>query len=150
MCKTKDWGQNTTLLLQYSLTFTKLLINNLITNLKFFKMEAVILVYIAIIVLMIASIWVIFNKAGKPGWASIIPIYNIIVMLEVVGKPWWWLLLMMFVPIVNVVFAIWMINLLSKSFGKGVGYTLGLLFLSIIFYPILAFGSAKYVGPAGK
>ena len=113
-------------------------------------MEALIFIYVVVIILMIASIWVIFTKAGKPGWASIIPIYNIIVMLEVVGKPWWWLLLMMFVPIVNVVFAIWMINLLSKSFGKGVGFTLGLLFISIVFYPILAFGSAKYVGPAGK
>ncbi len=92
--------------------------------------------------------WRIFEKAGKPGWAAIIPIYSTIVMLEIVGKPWWWLLLF-FIPIVNIVFAVWMLNLLSLSFGKGVGFTLGLLFLSPIFYPILAFSNAEYKGPAG-
>jgi len=108
-----------------------------------------IIIYVAIVVLMIASLWVIYTKAGKPGWAAIIPIYNIIVLLEIVGKPWWWLLLML-IPFVNIVFAIWMTNLLSKSFGQNEGFTVGLLLLSIIFYPILAFGSAKYGGPAGK
>ena len=92
--------------------------------------------------------WIIFSKAGKPGWAIIIPIYNIIVLLQIVGKPWWWFLLMC-IPVVNMILAIWVTNLLSKSFGKGVGFTLGLLFLSIIFYPVLAFGGAKYEGPAG-
>ena len=76
------------------------------------------------------------------------PIYNTIVLLEIVGKPWWWLLLF-FIPGVNLVFAVWMMNLLSLSFGKGVGFTLGLLFLSPIFYPILAFSNAEYKGPAG-
>ncbi len=98
---------------------------------------------------MIASCWTIFKKAGKPGWACIIPFYNIIVLLQIVGKPWWWLLLML-IPIVNIVFAIWMLNLLSKSFGQGVGFTIGLLLLSVIFLPILAFGSYTYAGPAGK
>ena len=93
--------------------------------------------------------WRIFEKAGKPGWAALIPIYNTIVLLEIVGKPWWWLLLF-FIPVVNLVFAIWMLNLLSISFGKGIGFTLGLLFLSPIFYPILAFGNAEYLGPAGS
>lgn len=93
--------------------------------------------------------WRIFEKAGKPGWAALIPIYNTLVMLEIVGKPWWWFLLF-FIPGVNIIFAIWMVNLLSLSFGKGTGFTLGLLFLSFIFYPILAFGLAEYRGPAGK
>ncbi len=93
--------------------------------------------------------WRIFEKAGKPGWAAIIPIYNTIIMLEIVGKPWWWILLFL-IPGVNIIFAIWMVNLLSLSFGKGVGFTLGLLFLGFIFYPILAFGLAEYKGPAGK
>jgi len=93
--------------------------------------------------------WRIFEKAGKPGWAAIIPIYNTIIMLEIVGKPWWWILLFL-IPGVNIIFAIWMVNLLSLSFGKGVGFTLGLIFLSFIFYPILAFGLAEYKGPAGK
>jgi hypothetical protein len=92
--------------------------------------------------------WMIFSKAGKPGWAAIIPIYNFIVLLQVVGKPWWWLILMI-IPFVNFIIIIIILNELSKSFGKGVGFTLGLLFLPIIFFPILAFGSAPYNPPAG-
>jgi len=113
-------------------------------------MAGVIIVYLAIVVLMIASMWKIYTKAGKPGWASLIPIYNIIVLLEIVGKPTWWVIIMMFVPIVNIVFMIWMINLLSLSFGKDTGFTLGLLFLGVVFLPILGFGSAEYKGPAAK
>lgn len=93
--------------------------------------------------------WRIFEKAGKPGWASLIPIYNTLILLKIVGKPWWWILLFIFIPPVGFFFGVWMINLLSLSFGKGVGFTLGLIFLSIIFYPILAFSNAEYVGPAG-
>lgn len=107
-----------------------------------------IIIVLAFAILMIVAEWKIYQKAGKPGWACIVPIYNTLVLLEIVGKPWWWLLLMM-IPGVNIIFAIWVINLLSKSFGKDVGFTLGLLFLSIIFYPILGFGDAKYQGPAG-
>lgn len=92
--------------------------------------------------------WRIYEKAGKPGWAAIIPIYNTLILLEIVGKPWWWILLML-IPGVNIVIAIWVLNLLSLSFGKGTGFTLGLLFLSLIFYPILAFSNAEYKGPAG-
>jgi hypothetical protein len=105
------------------------------------------LLYLAIVVLMIASLWIIFQKAGKPGWACIIPIYNIIVILQIVGKPWWWLLLML-IPLVNLVFAIWMYNLVSVVFGKGVGFTIGIILLPFIFLPILAFGDAKYTKPA--
>ena len=112
-------------------------------------MGTIIVVYVALIVLMIASLWKIFTKAGKPGWACIIPIYNIIVLLEIVGKPWWWLLLML-IPFVGIVLGIWMLNLLSKSFGHEVGFTLGLLFLGFIFIPILGLGESKYIGPAGK
>ncbi|MCE2779389.1 MAG: DUF5684 domain-containing protein [Algoriphagus sp.] len=107
------------------------------------------IIYFAVIVLLIASMWGVFAKAGKPGWAALIPIYNLIVLLEIVGKPWWWLLLMM-IPLLNIVFAVWTYNLLSKSFGKSEGFTVGLLLLSIIFLPILAFGEAKYQGPAGS
>ena len=97
----------------------------------------------------IYTYWRIFEKAGQPGWATLIPIYNTLIMLRIVGKPWWWILLFL-IPGVNMVFAIWMVNLLSLSFGKGVGFTLGLLFLSPIFYPILAFSNAEYQGPAGS
>ncbi|WP_430811683.1 MULTISPECIES: DUF5684 domain-containing protein [unclassified Carboxylicivirga] len=106
------------------------------------------LLYLAVIVLVIASGWKTYEKAGKPGWAYIVPIYNIIVLLDIIGKPGWWLLLF-FIPGINLIFAIWMINLLSKSFGKGAGFTLGLLFLPFIFYPLLGFGDAEYKGPAG-
>jgi hypothetical protein len=110
--------------------------------------EVLIVIYLVITVLLIVSQWKIYSKANKPGWACLIPIYNIIVLLEIIGKPWWWLLLLL-IPIVNIVFAIWMTNLLSKSFGKSEGFTVGLLLLPIIFYPILGLGDAKYNGPAG-
>ena len=108
----------------------------------------ILLFYIAIVVLMIASMWKIFTKAGQPGWAAIIPIYNLYILLKIVGKPGWWLVLFI-IPLVNIVFLIITINMLSKSFGKDEGFTIGLLFLGIIFYPILAFGDAKYIGPFG-
>ncbi len=106
------------------------------------------LVSFALAVFLIAAQWKVYQKAGQPGWACITPIYNTYVLLKIVGKPGWWLLLML-VPFVNIVFAIWMTNLLSKSFGKDVGFTLGLIFLSPIFIPILGFGSARYIGPYG-
>ena len=93
--------------------------------------------------------WIIFTKAGKPGWAAIVPIYNIIVLLEITGKPLWWIVLLL-IPLVNLVIAIMILNQLSKSFGQSAGFTVGLLFVPIIFYPILAFSkSMKYVGPGG-
>jgi hypothetical protein len=104
--------------------------------------------YIAIIIFAIAALWKVFTKAGKPGWACIIPIYNIIVLLEIVGKPVWWIILLL-IPIVNIVVLVIVYHQLSKSFGKDVGFTLGLIFLNIIFIAILGFGSAQYVGPGG-
>ena len=103
-----------------------------------------------IAVVYIVAQWKIYEKAGQKGWAALIPFYNIYILLKIVGKPGWWLLLIIFVPFLNIVLAIWMTNLLSKSFGKDVLFTLGLLFFGIIFYPILGFGDAKYIGPAGK
>lgn len=99
--------------------------------------------------LIIIAQWRIYEKAGQPGWAVLIPFYNFYVLLKIVGKPGWWLL-WMFVPLANIVVGVWVINLLSKSFGKGVGFTLGLIFLSVIFYPILGFGNVEYQGQAGK
>ena len=104
--------------------------------------------YLVVWVLIIISFWKIFEKAGKPGWASIIPIYNIIILLEIIGKPWWWLLLLL-IPGVNIIFGIWMFNLLSISFGKTEGFTVGLVLLPFIFLPILGFGEDLYKGPAG-
>jgi Family of unknown function (DUF5684) len=108
-----------------------------------------ILIIIAFVVFIYAAMWKVFTKAGKPGWAAIIPIYNAIVLLEIVGKPTWWFLLFL-IPCVNYVFIIWTFNLLSKSFGKSEGFTVGLILLSFIFIPILGFGDAVYLGPSAK
>ena len=89
----------------------------------------------------------VFTKAGQPGWASIIPIYNIYIWCKIVGRPWWWILLML-IPFVNFIILIILSIDMAKSFGKGVGFGLGLAFLGIIFLPILGFGSAQYQGPS--
>lgn len=102
----------------------------------------------ALVVLCIIAMWKVFEKAGQPGWAAIIPIYNTYIMLKIGGKPGWWLLLML-IPIVNIVFVVWMYNMISKSFGKDEGFTVGMILLGIVFWPILGFGDARYLGPYG-
>ena len=97
---------------------------------------------------MIIAMWKVFTKAGKPGWAAIVPLYNTIVMLEIVGKPWWWLLLMC-IPLVGIVIAIIVMIELCKSFGKDGGFIVGMILLGPIFMCILGFGSAQYLGPGG-
>jgi hypothetical protein len=103
----------------------------------------VLIIELALAVLVIAAVWKVFSKAGQPGWAALIPFYNTYVMLIVAGKPGWWLILL-FIPFVNIVISILALAGLAKNFGKGVGFILGLIFLPIIFFPILGFGSAKY------
>ena len=95
----------------------------------------------AVVMLFVIAVgWKIFAKAGQPGWAVLVPIYNIIVAVKVMGKPGWWFLLML-IPGVNAILAGLMF---AKVFGKGTGFALGLIFLGFIFYPILAFGSSRY------
>jgi len=103
------------------------------------------LIYVAIILLMVISFWKIFTKAGKPGWASIIPIYNIIVMLEIVKRPIWWLVLML-IPIVNFVVAIIIWVDLIKAFGKPGWHVILAIFFGFIYFPYLAFSDASYTG----
>lgn len=103
----------------------------------------IMLLWLVIVVLLIASVWTVFSKAGKPGWAAIIPIYNIIVLLQIAGKPVWWIILL-FVPVVNLVIVILCYVGVARNFGKGVGFALGLIFLSPIFFPILAWSDAQY------
>lgn len=103
-----------------------------------------IILYIAFIVFLIAAQWKVFAKAGQPGWACLVPFYNIYIMTQIAKKPGWWVAIILLVPIANLIFAIMLINGVSKAFGKDVGFTLGLLFLSFIFWPILGFGNAKY------
>ncbi len=103
----------------------------------------IMLVALAISVLMIVCMWVVFTKAGKPGWASLIPIYNFIVLLEIVDKPLWWIILLL-IPCVGIIVAIMVYIELAKRFGKGELFGVGLAFLPFIFFPILAFGDAEY------
>lgn len=100
---------------------------------------------IVVVALTFIGLWKVFKKAGKPGWAAIIPIYNIVVILEIVKRPTWWVILM-FIPIVNFVIMIIVMIDLAKAFGKGTGFGLGLAFLNFIFIPILGFGKAQYIG----
>lgn len=102
------------------------------------------LVWLAIVGVMIVASWKIYVKAGQPGWASIVPVYNVIIMLQIVKKPTWWVILF-FIPFVNVIIGLIVASKLAQAFGKGFGFTLGLILLPIIFYPILGFGSATYV-----
>ena len=122
--------------------------NNLSTTPGFAFSPGIIAFWSIIVVIEVIGLWKIFTKAGKPGWASIIPIYNVIVLLEIIGKPLWWFLLLL-IPCVNIIFVVIVINRLSKSFGQGAGFTIGLIFLGFIFYPLLGFGDYTYLGPGG-
>lgn len=99
--------------------------------------------WLAVAVLMIASMWKVFAKAGEPGWAAIVPIYNCLVWLKIAGRPLWWIVLFL-IPGVNLVILILASIDFAKRFGKGAGFGIGLAFLGFIFYPILAFGDAQY------
>jgi hypothetical protein len=106
-----------------------------------------ILLYLAIFALVIVGMYKIFEKAGKPGWAAIVPIYNLIVLLEIVGKPLWWILLCI-IPCVNIV-ALVIINIeLAKRFGKDTVYGILLALFGVVMYPVLGFSDAQYTPPS--
>lgn len=109
----------------------------------------VLVVYLLFIIAVVAGMWKMFAKAGEPGWAAIVPIYNIYILLKIVGRPWWWLILMI-IPLVSIIVSIVVMVDLAKSFGKGIGFAIGLILLGFVFIPILGFGDAKYVGPAAR
>lgn len=92
---------------------------------------------------LVVGMWKVYVKGGQPGWASIIPIYNLYCLIKIAGKEWWWLLLCL-VPLVNIVVAIVLTMAISRNFGKGGGFAVGLVLLPWIFYPILGFGAAQY------
>lgn len=97
----------------------------------------------AVGLVMLISMWKVFKKAGKPGWASIIPIYNIYTMIQIAKLPTYYLLLFM-IPIANI-YAMFKIYIeLAHKFNKSTGFGVGLIFLSVIFFPMLAFGDATY------
>ena len=101
------------------------------------------------VVLMLAAQWKIFSKAGEAGWKCLIPFYNAYISVKIADGNGWKFLLYL-IPVVNVVYAIIVTCRRAKAFGKGGGFAVGLIFLPEIFYPILGFGSAGYVGPRGN
>lgn len=105
------------------------------------------LVYLALIVLMLVGMWRVFQKAGHPGWAAIVPIYNSYILCKIAGKPGWWVLLML-IPIVNFVILLLISLEVSRNFGKTQGFAIGLWLLPIVFYPILGFSDARYMAAA--
>ena len=113
----------------------------------------ILVIEIAIVVFLLASLWKIFAKAGEPGWSGIIPIYNMIILAKIAEKPLWWGALVL-IPGAGIVFQIWLWNRTVKRFGKSEGFTVGVILLPFIFLPILGFGSASYTplgdGPANE
>ena len=106
-------------------------------------------IWLLVGLLVLVGIWKTFAKAGQPGWASIIPIYNMIVMLEIAGKPIWWFVLLL-IPGLNLIAAILIYVSLAERFGKGAGFAIGLLVLPMVFFPMLGFGNAAYQGNASS
>jgi hypothetical protein len=107
----------------------------------------VMIIELAIAVLIIAGMWKTFAKAGEPGWAAIIPIYNIFVLLKIAGKPAWWIILFL-IPVVSFIIFILVGIEVAKKFGKGAGFGVGLALLGFIFFPMLGFGDATFQGGA--
>ncbi len=105
-----------------------------------------IIVCLVISIVCIVGMWKVFTKAGKPGWASLIPFYNLYTLFDIA-----WgngiLFLTMLVPCVDVIFLIICYYKLCKAFGKGTGFFIGMFFFSPIFICILGFGDAEYIGP---
>ena len=105
------------------------------------------LIALAIAVVCIVGLWKVFVKAGHPGWAVLIPIYNGYILLKIAGRPGWWLLLYL-IPIVNLVIAIIVAIDIAKAFGQSAAWGVVLLFLlSAIGYLMLGFGNYRYIGP---
>jgi hypothetical protein len=102
-------------------------------------------IWFGILILQLGAWWTLFKKAGEPGWAAIVPFYNLYVMLRIADKPGWWFAVILFVPFLSLVFWILMCVSIAQNFGKGTGYALGIIFLPFIFVPILAFGKATYL-----
>lgn len=107
-----------------------------------------VLMYVVVLAAAIAGLWRTFEKAGQPGWAAIVPIYNAYILLKVAQRPGWWLLLFL-IPIVNVVVALMVSLDTAKAFGKSALFgVFGLWIFSVIGFLMLGFGDATYGGDA--
>ncbi len=100
---------------------------------------------LGIVIFLVASLWKLYTKAGEPGWAAIVPIYNFITLLKIAGQPLW-MIILFFIPIANIYALIVTWHGVSKRFGKDTGFTVGLILLGFVFIPILAWGDAQYQG----
>src|SRR5947209_11437206 len=107
-----------------------------------------VILYGALIFLVVGGLWKIFSKAGEPGWAAIVPVYNGMILSKICGRGEMFGLLLL-VPCVNIVVSILLTIDLAKVFGKDMGFAIGMILLPIIFLPILAFGNAEYIGASG-
>ena len=122
-------------------------------------LEILTVIAVVVLVLQIIAMWKVFTKAGESGWKSLIPIYNVIIYYKISGvSPWLYLIVIIagaltglendminaLSLIVTIIITLYQTHSLAKAFGKGIGYTLGLLFLNTIFLYILGFGSSKY------
>jgi hypothetical protein len=106
----------------------------------------VVIVQFALVLVQLAGMWKVFTKADRAGWAAIVPIYNLYVMLEIGDNAWWWLLGLL-VPFVNL-YALYKIHVgVARAFDRGIGFGLGLAFLGPIFFPLLGFGGYRYAAP---
>lgn len=101
--------------------------------------------YLAFAIFMVVSMWKMYEKAGQPGWAALVPIYNVYVLFRIAGEKGI-MMLLLFIPFLNIYIMIKVYIGIAKAFGKDGIFAVGLIFLSFIFVPILAFGDAKYVG----
>jgi len=104
--------------------------------------------FIVFVVPWIAGMWKLFEKAGKPGWAAIIPFFNTYVLNEVARKEILWFVLTL-IPCINIVAWIVICIDVAKQFGKDPLYGIGLALLPFIFFPLLGFSNAVYqpMGP---
>ncbi|MBN1427632.1 MAG: signal peptidase I [Anaerolineae bacterium] len=103
---------------------------------------------LALVVLLLAAFWKLFTKADQPGWASLIPIYNVVILLKMIGRPAWYVIFVV-IPGLNIYLAVLLVFGLARSFGKGPLFAIGLIFLAPILLPVLAFGKSEYIGPMG-
>ncbi len=104
-------------------------------------------VELLLIAVVVIGMWKVFVKARQPGWAAIIPFFNIYILCVIAGRPAWWIVLFL-IPIVNIVVTILVSLDIAKYFGKSAAYAIGLFLLPFVFYPMLGFSNATYSGPA--
>ena len=94
---------------------------------------------------MLIAVGVAYGRAGRPGWAAIIPYYNLVVLSRVAGKPGWWCILLL-IPVVNIVFMVLVAHGVSRNFGFGAGMTVLQIFIPVVAMPILGFGNMGVPG----